>query len=75
MTGTHLKAVDRKLLLESPTSSTTTVDEDEVLRALKVAFWCIQDEVFMRPSMGEAVKLLEGSTAEIKMPPMPADGT
>ncbi|CAN0902888.1 G-type lectin S-receptor-like serine/threonine-protein kinase At5g24080 [Linum grandiflorum] len=70
MNGTHLKAVDRRLLLESPTS-TTTVKEDELLRALKVAFWCIQDEVFMRPSMGEAVKLLEGSTAEIKMPPMP----
>ncbi|CAN1751361.1 G-type lectin S-receptor-like serine/threonine-protein kinase At5g24080 [Linum perenne] len=56
-------------LLEGSTSS--TLKEDELLRALKVAFWCIQDEVFMRPSMGEAVKLLEGSTAEIKMPPMP----
>ncbi|CAN1751358.1 G-type lectin S-receptor-like serine/threonine-protein kinase At5g24080, partial [Linum perenne] len=68
MRGTHLKAVDRRLL-EGSTSS--TLKEDELLRALKVAFWCIQDEVFMRPSMGEAVKLLEGSTAEIKMPPMP----
>ncbi|KAJ0043800.1 hypothetical protein Pint_17581 [Pistacia integerrima] len=47
-----------------------TVDEEEVTRALKVAFWCIQDEVFMRPSMGEVVKMLEGSI-DINTPPMP----
>ena len=39
-------------------------------RALKTGFWCIQDEVFMRPSMGEVVKMLEGSL-EINIPPMP----
>ncbi|CAI0546400.1 unnamed protein product [Linum tenue] len=62
MNGTPLKAADRRL--------EGSVKEDELTRALKVAFWCIQDEVFTRPSMGEAVKLLEGS-AEIKTPPMP----
>lgn len=46
------------------------VEEEELMRALKVAFWCIQDEVFMRPSMGEVVKMLEGST-QINTPPMP----
>ncbi|GKV31260.1 hypothetical protein SLEP1_g39970 [Rubroshorea leprosula] len=46
------------------------VEEEELARALKVSFWCIQDEVFMRPSMGEVVKMLEGSV-EIKIPPVP----
>lgn len=46
------------------------VDLEELTRALKVAFWCIQDEVSMRPSMGEVVKMLEGSM-EINVPPMP----
>ncbi|KAG2239614.1 hypothetical protein Bca52824_091572 [Brassica carinata] len=47
-------------------------EEDEVVKALKVAFWCIQDDVSMRPSMGEVVKLpIEGSSDEINLPPMP----
>lgn len=46
-------------------------EEGEVVKALKVAFWCIQDDVSMRPSMGEVVKLLEGSSEEINLPPMP----
>ncbi|KAI3901307.1 hypothetical protein MKW92_024622 [Papaver armeniacum] len=46
------------------------VNEDELTRALKVAFWCIQDEAWMRPSMGEVVKMLEGSV-DINQPPMP----
>lgn len=45
------------------------VDEDELLRALKVGFWCIQDEVSMRPSMSEVVMMLEGSV-EVNEPPM-----
>ncbi|MCL7034197.1 hypothetical protein MKW94_021359 [Papaver nudicaule] len=46
------------------------VKEDELVRTLKVAFWCIQDEAWMRPSMGEVVKMLEGSV-DINQPPMP----
>ncbi|KAJ7969855.1 S-receptor-like serine/threonine-protein kinase [Quillaja saponaria] len=46
------------------------VEEEELIRALKVAFWCIQDEVFMRPTMGDVVRMLEGSI-DINMPPMP----
>ncbi|KAF5207491.1 G-type lectin S-receptor-like serine/threonine-protein kinase [Thalictrum thalictroides] len=46
------------------------LDEEQLVRALQVAFWCIQDEVWMRPSMGEVVKMLEGSV-EINPPPIP----
>ncbi|KAJ8773192.1 hypothetical protein K2173_028369 [Erythroxylum novogranatense] len=60
--GTPIKAVDRRL--------GGTVVEEELTRGLEVAFWCIQDDVFVRPSMGEVVKMLEGSV-EINTPPMP----
>lgn len=60
--GTPVKVVDRRLK--------GAVEEKEVMRALIVAFWCIQDEVSNRPSMGEVVKMLEGSV-DIIMPPMP----
>lgn len=60
--GTPIKVADRRL--------GGAVEEEELIRALKVALWCIQDEVFMRPSMGEVVKMLEGSI-DINMPPMP----
>ncbi|GKU89203.1 hypothetical protein SLEP1_g3371 [Rubroshorea leprosula] len=60
--GTPMKVADRRL--------EGAVDEEELARALKVAFWCIQDEVFTRPSMGKVVKMLEG-TVDIKTPPMP----
>ncbi|KAJ4843378.1 hypothetical protein Tsubulata_032684 [Turnera subulata] len=57
-----LKVADRRM--------EGVINEEELMRALKVAFWCIQDEVFMRPSMGDVIKMLEGSM-EINMPPMP----
>ncbi|XP_043718100.1 G-type lectin S-receptor-like serine/threonine-protein kinase At5g24080 [Telopea speciosissima] len=60
--GTPLKVADKRL--------EGNVEEEEFVRSLKVAFWCIQDEVGMRPSMGEVVKMLEGSV-EINDPPMP----
>ncbi|RVW94588.1 G-type lectin S-receptor-like serine/threonine-protein kinase [Vitis vinifera] len=60
--GTTRKVADRRL--------EGAVEEEELERALKTGFWCIQDEVFMRPSMGEVVKMLEGSL-EINTPPMP----
>lgn len=62
MNGTPKKAADKRL--------EGKVEEDELTRAMSVAFWCIQEEVWVRPSMGEVVKMLEGS-AEIKIPPMP----
>ncbi|KAL6127635.1 hypothetical protein ACLB2K_070998 [Fragaria x ananassa] len=60
--GEPLKVADRRL--------EGAVEEEELVRALQTAFWCIQDEVFMRPTMGEVVRMLEGSV-EINMPPMP----
>ncbi|XP_031117291.1 G-type lectin S-receptor-like serine/threonine-protein kinase At5g24080 isoform X1 [Ipomoea triloba] len=60
--GTPLRVADRRLQ--------GTVEEEELTRALMVAFWCIQDEVGSRPSMGEVVKMLDGSV-DINTPPMP----
>ncbi|KAL7146227.1 hypothetical protein ABFS83_06G026100 [Erythranthe nasuta] len=60
--GTATKVADRRM--------EGSVEADEVVRGLKVAFWCIQDEIAVRPTMGEVVKMLEGSV-DINMPPMP----
>ncbi|XP_056170859.1 G-type lectin S-receptor-like serine/threonine-protein kinase At5g24080 [Syzygium oleosum] len=60
--GTPIKVADRRL--------EGAVQEEELIRALRVAFWCIQDEVVVKPTMGEVVRMLEGSV-EINAPPMP----
>ncbi|XP_019055948.1 PREDICTED: G-type lectin S-receptor-like serine/threonine-protein kinase SD3-1 [Nelumbo nucifera] len=46
------------------------VDSEEVERALRIAFWCIQVDERLRPSMGEVVKVLEG-TLLVDPPPPP----
>ncbi|KAI5056994.1 hypothetical protein GOP47_0028812 [Adiantum capillus-veneris] len=39
-----------------------TLDEmDEAFLAIRVAFWCIQDQVAARPAMTSVVRMLEGS--------------
>uniref|UniRef100_A0ACD5ZG27 Uncharacterized protein n=1 Tax=Avena sativa TaxID=4498 RepID=A0ACD5ZG27_AVESA len=43
---------------------------EEAEKACKIACWCIQDNEFDRPTMGEVVRVLEG-LQEIDMPPMP----
>ncbi|XP_037431415.1 G-type lectin S-receptor-like serine/threonine-protein kinase At2g19130 [Triticum dicoccoides] len=43
---------------------------EEVERVCKVACWCIQDNEFDRPTMGEVVRVLEG-LHEIDVPSMP----
>ncbi|KAK3140691.1 hypothetical protein QOZ80_5AG0404380 [Eleusine coracana subsp. coracana] len=43
---------------------------EQVERVCKLAYWCIQDNEFDRPTMGEVVHVLEG-LQEIDMPPMP----
>ena len=60
--GMTRKVADRRL--------EGVVEEEKLERALKAGFWCIQDEVFMRPSMGEVAKMLEGPI-EINTLPMP----
>ena len=44
--GTTRKVADRRL--------EGAMEEEKLERALKTGFWCIQDEVFMRPSTGES---------------------
>ncbi|KAF3792824.1 G-type lectin S-receptor-like serine/threonine-protein kinase [Nymphaea thermarum] len=36
------------------------VDADELMRCLRVAFWCLQENASTRPTMGKVVKMLEG---------------
>lgn len=36
------------------------VNSDELERAVRIAFWCLQENYRMRPSMGEVVQVLEG---------------
>ncbi|KAF8395999.1 hypothetical protein HHK36_017610 [Tetracentron sinense] len=43
-------------------------EEWEVERALRIALWCMQDQPFLRPSIGEVVKVLEG-TLSVDKPP------
>ncbi|OMO73302.1 S-locus glycoprotein [Corchorus olitorius] len=43
---------------------------EEVIRACRVACWCIQDEEQNRPSMGQVVQIFEG-VQEVNIPPIP----
>ena len=45
-------------------------DLEEAERVCKVACWCIQDNEFDRPTIGEVVRVLEG-LQELDMPPVP----
>ncbi|OWM78942.1 G-type lectin S-receptor-like serine/threonine-protein kinase SD3-1 [Punica granatum] len=46
------------------------VDSGELERVLRIAFWCLQVDERLRPSMGEVVKVLEG-TLSVDPPPPP----
>lgn len=46
------------------------VDMEQVVRAIKVSFWCIQEQPSQRPMMSKVVQMLEGIT-EIERPPAP----
>ncbi|KAK6244143.1 hypothetical protein QUC31_010552 [Theobroma cacao] len=46
------------------------VDNEELERALRIAFWCLQTDERVKPSMGEVVKVLEG-TLPVDPPPPP----
>ncbi|KAJ8628399.1 hypothetical protein MRB53_021706 [Persea americana] len=43
---------------------------EELTRASRVAYWCIQDDENDRPSMGNVVQILEG-IIDVNMPPTP----
>ncbi|CAI9787010.1 unnamed protein product [Fraxinus pennsylvanica] len=44
------------------------VDTEQVIRAIRVSFSCIQDQPSLRPTMGKVVQMLEG-ISEIPTPP------
>ncbi|XP_057773214.1 G-type lectin S-receptor-like serine/threonine-protein kinase SD3-1 [Salvia miltiorrhiza] len=42
--------------------------DDDLERIARISFWCMQDQPFLRPSIGEVVKVLEG-TLSVDRPP------
>ncbi|KAJ7544670.1 hypothetical protein O6H91_09G088700 [Diphasiastrum complanatum] len=42
----------------------------QVERVVKVALWCVQQDAFLRPTMGKVVQMLEGSV-DVSNPPLP----
>ncbi|GAB4844839.1 hypothetical protein Ancab_038227 [Ancistrocladus abbreviatus] len=46
------------------------IDMAQVLRAIQVSFWCIQEQPSQRPVMGKVLQMLEG-IVEIEKPPAP----
>ncbi|KAH9648194.1 G-type lectin S-receptor-like serine/threonine-protein kinase SD3-1 [Citrus sinensis] len=46
------------------------VDPEKLERVLRIAFWCLQNDERMRPSMGEVLNVLEG-TLTVHPPPFP----
>jgi hypothetical protein len=63
-----LHSGDVRSLVDPQLHSDHSLEEAE--RVCKVACWCIQDNEFDRPTMGEIVLVLEG-LCDIGMPPMP----
>ncbi|CAI0544366.1 unnamed protein product [Linum tenue] len=47
-------------------------EDGSVVDAIKVALWCIQDEMQVRPSMSRVVQMLEG-ISDVPDPPMPSE--
>ncbi|KAK4359015.1 hypothetical protein RND71_021244 [Anisodus tanguticus] len=43
---------------------------EQVIQAIQVSFWCIQEQPSQRPTMGKVVQMLEG-VVEIDRPPAP----
>ncbi|RAL45701.1 hypothetical protein DM860_009565 [Cuscuta australis] len=46
------------------------IDMDQVMRAIEVSFWCIQEQISQRPKMGKVVQMLEG-VCHFDRPPSP----
>jgi serine/threonine protein kinase len=53
---------------EEPNSEDSIISE-EVERVVRIALWCMQNQPFLRPSIGEVVKVLEG-TLSVDRPPL-----
>ncbi|XP_009336215.2 G-type lectin S-receptor-like serine/threonine-protein kinase At2g19130 [Pyrus x bretschneideri] len=63
-----MKGEDVDTLLDSRLEG--NANKEEVMRACKVACWCIQDDEKDRPTMGQVVQALEG-VIDLGMPPTP----
>ncbi|CDP16574.1 unnamed protein product [Coffea canephora] len=50
--------------------SKNEIDIEQVMRAIQVSFWCIQEQPSQRPVMGKVVQMLEG-IIDIGKPPIP----
>lgn len=50
--------------------SKNEIDMEQLVRAIQVSFWCIQEQPSQRPMMSKVVQMLEG-IAEIGRPPAP----
>ncbi|KAL6962070.1 hypothetical protein U1Q18_037024 [Sarracenia purpurea var. burkii] len=46
------------------------INMEQVIRAIQVSFWCIQEQPSQRPMMGKVVQMLEG-IIEMEKPPVP----
>ncbi|KAJ4953820.1 hypothetical protein NE237_030652 [Protea cynaroides] len=46
----------------------TQEDDERVITAIKVALWCIQEDMYLRPSMTKVVQMLEG-LSPVPQPP------
>ncbi|KAJ8541661.1 hypothetical protein K7X08_002477 [Anisodus acutangulus] len=55
--------IDKKL-------SNQEMNMEQAIRAIRVSFWCIQEQPSQRPTMGKVVQMLEG-VMEIDRPPAP----
>ncbi|KAJ6392673.1 hypothetical protein OIU77_022214 [Salix suchowensis] len=49
-------------------NSEDSIISEEVERVVRIALWCMQNQPFLRPSIGEVVKVLEG-TLSVDRPP------
>ncbi|KZV33067.1 G-type lectin S-receptor-like serine/threonine-protein kinase-like [Dorcoceras hygrometricum] len=65
--GNFAEIVDKRLFSHE-------MDMEQVLRAIEVSFWCIQEQPSQRPMMGKVVQMLEG-IVEIDRPPIPKAAT
>ncbi|KAK6132420.1 hypothetical protein DH2020_033859 [Rehmannia glutinosa] len=59
--------VDRRL-------QNSEINMEQVMRAIQVSFWCIQEQPSQRPMMGKVVQMLEGILV-IDRPPAPKAAT
>lgn len=50
-------------------NSEDSIISEEVERVVRIALWCMQNQPFLRPSIGEVVKVLEG-TLSVDRPPL-----